>query len=492
MSYFNNLLKLNIFLAIITALLYYTFLKTLFGIHDWVDVASLITIIGVIIGFFFYISSIKWNFYRYLADLYYVILEKSFENPDYCDPKMTRNYETVWSNNPQKHEYEIFARTCWAFLEDIYDTSLKSNWVLSKNNILKIYAPTFERIKTIHGVWLKNNKTVFPMKGFIEFIDSNKWRNCLEPSEAKLFRWNDASYDYDEKILNPLQVKENNPLLEYIKRIQDQKLVVADVGCGNGSLIVNHLESDNRFIKIYGIDYSDSMINIAKEKCENFIKVEFLRANIKDLTPLRKELEDNKLDMIFSINSLLAENPNDIDMMLCQIARTLKSGGKFIAVLPSFDTVEYLRELEFENFKIERKECNNICFNDSESYRKWLYEFFKFLYYLIKFRSRMNRGVLKLITTDRNKFKAMSDTWKLFYKDRFMNDKKKLYADDGVNIQRFFQKNDIKPLFEKFGLNLIESPEKLYYPWDLAEKFGYGYFPQKERIWDWFVVGEKT
>jgi len=319
MSYFNKWLKLIILLIFAAVLIMHaniTSLKTISGINDWIDGASVITIIGVIIGVFFYINTIRWNFYRYLADLYYQILEKSFENPNYCDPKLTQDYETEWQNNPQKHEYDIFARLCWAYLEDIYDAYLKSKLVFADKEIIKIYAPTFERIKTIHGAWLENNKTKFPMEGFIEFIDSNKWRDHLDPSAAKLLRWNYAAYDYDAKILNPLQVEKNNPLVDYIKTIADQELIVADVGCGPGSLISNYLESNDRFSKIYGIDYSDSMIKIAKEKCEKFQKVEFLKMDIKDLSPLRKKLNLNKLDIIFSINSIFAEDPNEIDMML--------------------------------------------------------------------------------------------------------------------------------------------------------------------------------
>lgn len=495
LSYFRKLLILNIFLFIIAVILAIN--AFIFEINTWIDLASIITIFGAITGIFFYLSTIKWNLYRYLAELYYVILEKSFENPNYCNPKMTKDYEKEWPHNPEKHEYEIFARTCWAYLEDIYATSLKSKWLLANKDIIDIYAPTFERIKTIHGAWLKNNKSIFPMKGFLEFIDSNKWRDYIDPSKAKLLRWNYASYDYDEKILNPLQVKENNPLVEYIKGINNKELIVADIGCGIGSLITNYLESDNRFNKIYGIDFSDSMIKIANENCENFQKVEFLKMDIKDLTHLREEVEKNKLDMIFSINSLLAEKPNDIDIMLCQIALTLKSGGKFVAVLPSFDTVEYLRNLTLKKFETERKEYCKICLKNPTLKDKIIYkcsgfhEFSQLLYYFVIFYRRMHSGTWKSLSMDRKRFGALLDTWKLFYQDRKMNDKQKCYADDGVNIQRFFHDNDIKPLFEKFGLNIIEY-KKLYYPWDLAEKFGYGYFPGEEEIWDWFIVAEKN
>lgn len=164
---------------------YLAYLKTVFGITNWIDaVTSVVIIFGIIIGVFYYLSTIKWNFYRYLADLYYEILKKGFENPDFCDPEKTRNYEREWSSNHQKYKYDIFARMCWAYLEDIYDTSLKSKLLLSKKTFIKLYAPTFEQIKIRHGTWLENNKSTFPMTGFLKFIEFNKWRDYLEIGRA--------------------------------------------------------------------------------------------------------------------------------------------------------------------------------------------------------------------------------------------------------------------------------------------------------------------
>jgi len=565
---------------------YFTKIKSLIGINDWKDAASVVTIVGIIMGVYYYHSVIKWNFYRYLADLYYEILEKGFQNPEFCDPEKTRKYETEWLSDPKKYKYDVFARMCFAYLEDIYDTASKSSLLLNKKYILKLYAPTFERIKIMHGTWFENNRSTLPMKGFFEFIHFNKWRDYLDSSEAEILRWNCLSYGYDEKILNPLQVKEDNPLLEYISGIKEKELIVADLGCGNGSFIANHLAPDYRFKTIYGIDFSDEMMKNAREKCNKYSNVKFCQINLKDLTPLRKELKPNELDMIFSINSLIASNPNDIDMMLCQISLTLKSGGKFIAVLPSFDTVEYLRTLVFKEFKNNREEYSRKCYKNSSFKEKILeklevfYEYGMLSYYFIKlfkraeygawkmylfswdeipgndnsklieflkqkfgidwvktveiekidngntikvstevnhlslnlnqektevifkiddvrtdkFMAKMENGKLniywKIISLDRKEFGALLDTWKLFYQDRKMNDNKKLYADDGVNIQRFIHNDEIDHMFKKVGLK-INKKEKLKYPWNLTKKFDYGYFPNEDEIWDWFVVAEK-
>ena len=468
------------------------YLKTVFGITSWIDaVASVVIIFGIIIGGFYYLSTIKWNFYRYLADLYYEILKTGFENPEFCNPEKTRNYEKEWSSDYKKHKYDIFALMCWSYLEDIYDASLKIP--SSKKSLIKLYAPTFEQIKKIHGAWLENNKSTFPMTGFLEFIEFNKWRDYLDPSTAEIFRWNYAAYVYDEKILNPLKIKQNNHLLKYIYGIKGQKLIVADVGCGNGSFIANHLAPNHRFEKIYGIDFSDDMIKIATEKCKKFSNVAFHKMNIKNLTRLHYDLKQDKPDIIFSINSILPLNPNETDIMVREIALTLKPRGKFITVLPSFDTVEHLKEIEFKNFKTVRQAEHSENMPHKGKIISTVEGFYDFCKLYIKFYFKMKNGTLKMMYKNRKEYRAVLDTWKLFYHDRMMNDNKKLYADDGVNVQRFTDENEIKQQFKKVGLNLDEDyPKKLYYPWDMSKEFGYGFFPNEEEIWDWFVVAEKS
>lgn len=147
--------------------------------------------------------------------------------------------------------------------------------------------------------------------------------------------------------------------------------------------------------------------------------------------------------------------------MLRQIAKTLKPNGMFVAVLPSFDAVEYLKKLEFKRFKESR----------AEDLPKLL-------------KTKPLKSIVSYLW-------ACLDTWKLFHRERRMNRRKKLYADDNVNIQRFIQGREIKSLLAKAGLTLRQSPEKLHYSWDLAKRFNYGYFLEEEEIWDWFIVAWK-
>lgn len=58
------------------------------------------------------------------------------------------------------------------------------------------------------------------------------------------------------------------------------------------------------------------MIKIAKKKCKSFGNVEIIKADMRDLSHFREDLNENykrMLDIIFSINSIRSSNPNDIN-----------------------------------------------------------------------------------------------------------------------------------------------------------------------------------
>ena len=186
--------------------------------------------------------------------------------------------------------------------------------------------------------------------------------------------------------------------------------------------------------------------------------VTFLRM---DMTRLEEEMGKKeeeiygKIDIAFSINSILPRNPKDTPIILHEIYNALTPGGIFIAIVPAFDTVLYLKELWYER-RIER------------------------------LKERYKHSIKKL----GSKLEAIMDTRREFYKCRKLNKRKQLYADDFSNVQRFIHDNKIQDLLKDAGFELLQK-EKVTYPWELCKKYNYDYFPGKEEIWDWFVVAEK-
>lgn len=402
----------------------------------WQMMTAIGAVVAAVIAFAVYIENKKWNTYRYLADLYYEILRVGFSQPDFLDPKKTRKYKDIWPSDSQMYvEYDAYARMCWAHAEDIYNAK---SLFFSKKHFRIIYACTFERYRRLHGVWLENNSASFLSPGFLEFVRLNKWRDYLGAREADRLRWDNAADDFDEAILNPFIEGVTNPLFTYIDENfeRGKYKVAADLGCGTGKLVGIISE---KFERVLGIDYSDNMLEMAKRRC-NLPNVFYKKMDMTNLMEVYGEI-----DIAFSINSILPRHPGDTPIILKEIYKSLKPGGLFVAVLPSFDSVLYLKDLWYKH------------------------------------------NIKKL----GSKWKAKLETWREFHKRRRLNVRDGLYADDFSNVQRFIHDKEIEPLLRKAGFDLRQK-EKVTYPWELCKIYNYGYFPEEEKnIWDWFVVAEK-
>lgn len=249
--------------------------------------------------------------------------------------------------------------------------------------------------------------------------------------------WDNVADTYHEGCLNPLAEGVDNLLKEFIKTLNHQYYKrVADLGCGNGKLAAF---LSTYFSEVWAIDYSDNMIKIAKARYNN-PKIVFKKLDMRDLRTVY-----NTFDIAFSVNSILPPNPSDVPIILSEIFKSLYAGGLFVSILPSFDTVLYLKELTFKDL--------------------------------------LNKGTSEL------KAKGMVD--ELFIKKRKLDEELGLYADDGVHVQKFLHIDEIRTLLPEAGFR-IKLIEKVVYPWELSRKHGYGYFPGKPEIWDWFVVATKS
>ena len=153
--------------------------------------SEVVIVFTLVLAIITYVSNSIWNYYRYLAELYYEILKIGLEHPEFLDPEKTRNYKDAWGSDPENFfSYEAYAQICWAHAEDIYAAKF------SKIFARKLYAPSLEGYKKLHGVWLRDNASMFPMKGFREFVISLKCRDYY-PDDDRIvdqFIWGDEFY----------------------------------------------------------------------------------------------------------------------------------------------------------------------------------------------------------------------------------------------------------------------------------------------------------
>lgn len=113
-----------------------------------------------------------------------------------------------------------------------------------------------------------------------------------------------------------------NEIKEFASQFKENSTIL-DLGCGSG-YITDYLCSLN--LNAIGIDFSEEMINIAKEK---YPKLNFLLANFINIDDYFKE---NSVDGLIAIYSLYFIPREQFENVLSSLSKILKDGGKLLFV----------------------------------------------------------------------------------------------------------------------------------------------------------------
>ena len=106
---------------------------------------------------------------------------------------------------------------------------------------------------------------------------------------------------------------------------------ILDLCTGTGDLALHMSKRMNGREKIYGLDYSRPMLDIARRKSMNYGKgrITFLEGDAASLPFGDGEL--NAIGIAFAFRNLSYKNP-DRDMFLSEVVRTLNDTGRFVIV----------------------------------------------------------------------------------------------------------------------------------------------------------------
>lgn len=138
--------------------------------------------------------------------------------------------------------------------------------------------------------------------------------------------------------------------------------------------------------------------------------------------------------MIVAVNSVLPPERADVQPALMSMRSSLQPEGMLLTIMPSYDTWEHL----------------------TACYKKH------------KTANELNEFLHSRILDERDLSVHLKGCFKQCY-----------HTPESINRE-----------FATAGLSLVGAPQKVRYPWRMAEKFGYGYFPQEEEVWDWFVMAK--
>ncbi len=134
------------------------------------------------------------------------------------------------------------------------------------------------------------------------------------------------------------------PELNQFKNLVANRQNILDWGCGNGHLLEFFKGKD---IKYFGVDISDSLINVAGELYRNDVKnglAQFFNTWNED-----KNFDDNFFDLVFMVASFhhLPDEKNRLEV-LKKIYREMKIGGKLIITVWNLKSDWIQRKKEFE------------------------------------------------------------------------------------------------------------------------------------------------
>lgn len=135
---------------------------------------------------------------------------------------------------------------------------------------------------------------------------------------------------------------------------------ILEIGCGQG--FYTYILSKSKKNKVVGIDLSKEDIKVAKKR--------YPRVNFKVMSAEDLNFKSEDFDIVYAIEVL--EHVDDIEKTLDEIARVLKSGGKFIASIPFYRSEKWLVKLRPTYFKeihhirvFKEKELEKFCLKRS-------------------------------------------------------------------------------------------------------------------------------
>jgi len=103
----------------------------------------------------------------------------------------------------------------------------------------------------------------------------------------------------------------------------NQKTKVLDLGCGGGGNTKFLIDAG---FNTYGVDVSPTAINLTRKKLSISNKKKIIRSDFKKLP-----FKNNFFDLIVDRNSLTHNNEEDLEIIIPEINRVLKKGGKVIS-----------------------------------------------------------------------------------------------------------------------------------------------------------------
>jgi SAM-dependent methyltransferase len=139
--------------------------------------------------------------------------------------------------------------------------------------------------------------------------------------------WDPFSTGYTERVFSPLQFQV--VVRRIVAEVRPGRIL--DMGCGPTAFLLRKLAALPN-VELHASDYSQRMLDAARRHFREG-EIAFVLADHLSLP-----YDDAFFDTVISVNSILPETRDDVGLMFAQALRVLKPGGRFVALLPAFET----------------------------------------------------------------------------------------------------------------------------------------------------------
>ena len=154
--------------------------------------------------------------------------------------------------------------------------------------------------------------------------------------------------NYDRGIFKKYNEKRNKKIISNVNVQNNSKIL--DAGCGTGEVlrILSEIHK-NKILKLYGIDVSKNMLQVAKNKLKD-------KAKLKLISVEKANFKNKSFDYIFSEDAF--HHYFDYSLTMKNIYRMLKKNGKLIVADIDFGFIgnKIFHFLEPGNNKMHSKE----------------------------------------------------------------------------------------------------------------------------------------
>jgi SAM-dependent methyltransferase len=177
--------------------------------------------------------------------------------------------------------------------------------------------------------------------------------------------WDELAQTYDDAVTDAFTHGRNKTVTGAIERFASPAVDVADFGCGPGKLLPF---LSTRFRRVYGYDFSQKLLDIARERCQALSNVEVAHA---DLSQPVNHLP--MVDLAVSLNAAIMPDAELRDHFLAGMASRIRPGGHLVMNVPSVESTLYVafRETQWHrslglSFREAELETDTSCLTEPQ------------------------------------------------------------------------------------------------------------------------------